>query len=73
MERCYSFMSLDAESLRLAPAWQEADRAFFDATRSGPTRFVRRIRACVNSSPTTQTCSSSYAARHAAQSIVARW
>ena len=27
----YSFMALEAESLRLAPAWQETDRAFFDA------------------------------------------
>ena len=31
MEAGYSFMSLDAESLRLAPAWQDADRAFFNA------------------------------------------
>ena len=31
MEADYSFMSLDAESLRLEPAWQDADRAFFDA------------------------------------------
>jgi len=26
----YSFTTLDAVSLRLAPAWQDADRAFFE-------------------------------------------